>query len=395
MNIRRLDPSEQEDMKRIRCIAFNARKDFTKPDDDPNLPADWTWGYFENGRLVSDITAIPYKTRFDGHTVSMCGISGVSSLPESRHGGKIFALLRTILENEYEIGTEFSNLAPFSHSFYRRMGYELCNCRQSITTKVRNFDKLPARGSFTQHFPGDPTDELNAVFNEYIKNLNHAILRDSSPERMWWKKFTRNDPYNTGVCTYIWRDESGAARGYIQIKQGEKQWRNNELTINELAFVDSQALYGTLAFVSLLQGSDITWQAPTYIQFSDIIPDNWEFSTSIIPRDMTRIVHVERALESTRKPEGHGVYRIEVNDPRLPGNNGVFQVEYADGKSEVTRVDAPADLTADIPALSQLVMGFRTLDSALLTRGDLILRGNAETLRKVFTIRPSHLTEEF
>ncbi|MDR2649458.1 MAG: GNAT family N-acetyltransferase [Clostridiales bacterium] len=396
MSIRRLDPSERDGIKKIHSIAFNARMDFSKTDDDPfQTPADWIWGYFEDRRMVSGINAIPYKMRFDGHTVSMCGIGGVASLPEARRGGKIFAILQKILEDEYEKGTEFSNLTPFSHSFYRRMGYELCNCRQSITTNVRNFEKLPVRGSFTQHFPGDPLDELNTVFTEYIKNLNHAIPRDSSGDMRRWEKFTRNDPYNTGVCTYIWHDESGAAKGYIQIRQGEKQGRNLDLTINELAFTDPEALYGTLAFVSLLRGSDITWQAPAYIQFSDIIPENWEFSTSIIPRDMTRVVRMERALKLMRRPDGRGVYRIEVNDPQLPGNNGVFQIEYADGESEVTRVDAPADLTAGIPALSQLITGFRCLDSALLTRRDLILHGAAETLRKVFTARPSHLTEEF
>jgi len=396
MSIRKLQPFEQEDMIKVRCIAFNMHVDFLNPQEDPfPSPTEWEWGYFDNGRLVSGIAAIPYRMRFDGHNAGLCGIGNVSTLPEYRRGGKIFAIFQKIFEDEYEKGTEFSSLSPFSHSFYRRVGYELCNCRQNITSKLRSFDILPARGAFIQHFPGGPFDELEAVFNKYIENLNHAIPRDCQPDQRLWQRFTRNDPYKTGICTYIWHNEKDEPKGYIKIKQNEKPWHNDELYIQELAFADSDALYGTLSILSRLQGTDVTWPAPAYIPFSDIMPENWNFSTSIITRDMTRIIHVERALKLMRRPEGRGVYRIEVNDPQLPGNNGVFQVEYDDAGSEVTRVGAPADLTASIQALSQLVTGFRTLDSVLFARKDLTLHGNVDILRKVFTARPSHLTEEF
>ncbi len=46
--------------------------------------------------------------------------------------------------------------------------------------------------------------------------------------------------------------------------------------------------------------------------------------------------------------------------------------------------------------LSQLVTGYRTLENALLSRQTgLELCGNRETLNRVFTLRPQHVTEYF
>ncbi|MDR1598480.1 MAG: GNAT family N-acetyltransferase [Oscillospiraceae bacterium] len=395
--IRRLRGDERVGLDKIGTIAYNGRHDYSKetPDDEPRWPIEWHWGAFDDkGRIESGMAAIPYRMRYDGHTVGMLGVGGVCTLPERRRGGNVYAMIQRVLEIEYDNGTEFSNLTPFSHAFYRRMGYELCNCRNELTAPLESFRRYKEAGSLTQHFPGDPVDALEQIQSAYIADLNHATPRGQVHPALGWQRFTNSDPYKTGISLYVWRDHTGAPRSYIKIDretQPPYAW-----IIKELAFADTDALYGSLSLLSSLTGKTVRWQAPTFIPFTDIIPDNWEIELKLIPRDMTRVVNVQRVLELTRRPEGGGSYSVEVIDQQLPGNNGVFRVEYDDGGVSVKRAAVAPDLTASIQAFSQLATGFRSLDDALLTRrGDLRLHGNHGILGKVFTPRRSHVTEEF
>jgi predicted acetyltransferase len=117
----------------------------------------------------------------------------------------------------------------------------------------------------------------------------------------------------------------------------------------------------------------------------------------LVPQDMTRIVNVPRALELMRRPAGEGAYTLEVaDDPYIGENRGRWRVEFGGGASRVVPTTAAPDLICDMPSLSQLVLGYRTLESALRTRRNGIeLLSNRETLDRVFTLRPQHLTEAF
>jgi len=397
--IRTLCPEERESLEKIVSIAYNNRRDFSesKPDNGLQYPIEWLWGSFDtNGRLQSGIAAIPYRMRFDGHTVGMCGIGGVCTLPEYRRGGNVFAIMQRILETEYEKGTEFSCLSPFSHTFYRRMGYELCNCRNELSAPLTSFHQRMT-GTFIQHFPGDSTEALQCIQTSYIADLNHATPRNEIHPAIGWCKFCQNDPYKTGVCLYIWHDGSGIPKAYIKLEQVTAPTR--VLAIHELVFVDQEALYGTLSLLSSmasLADDTMRWQAPMFIPFTDILPENWDITLKMIPRDMTRVVHVQRVLERMRYPQGRGSYRVKVLDQQLPDNTGVYEVEYEEDRRMVSRTKKAPDITVSIQAFSQLATGFRTLDDALLTRrNDLQVHNNLKTLREVFTKRPSHLTEAF
>ncbi|MDR0396435.1 MAG: GNAT family N-acetyltransferase [Oscillospiraceae bacterium] len=395
--IRTLRGDEIEALEKIGTIAFNSRRDYSqkKPEDELARLDEWHWGAFdESGRLESGMVIIPYRMRFDGHTAGMAGVSGVCTLPEHRRGGNVYAILQRVLEIEYEKGTEFSSLTPFSHSFYRRMGYELCNCRNELTASMESFRRYKAEGSFTQYLHGDPADDLTKIQTGYIDDLNHAIPRDKVHPSLGWSRFTREDPYKTGIYLYVWRDGSGEPRSYVKIEQEPQPAR--AWVIKELAFMDTEALYGALSLLSSLTGQTVRWQAPSFIPFTDIVPDNWDITLKLIPRDMTRVVNVQRVLELARRPKGSGEYRVEVIDPQLPGNTGVYCVEYDNDSVSVKKTSRRPDLTASIQAFSQLATGFRALDDALLTRrDDLKLHGNIDILRGVFTARRQHLTEEF
>jgi predicted acetyltransferase len=97
-----------------------------------------------------------------------------------------------------------------------------------------------------------------------------------------------------------------------------------------------------------------------------------------------------------RRPECEGEYVIEVKDENISANSGKYLVEFGREGSKVSLTSKNADLSCDILTLSQLVTGYRTLENALYSRQEgLEVRGNIETLKRVFTQRPQHVTEYF
>ena len=176
------------------------------------------------------------------------------------------------------------------------------------------------------------------------------------------------------------------------------------MSVREIAFTDREALYGVLGIVGGLsaQFQKFQWLMPTFLDPTDFITAGglWDMNQRIVPRDMTRVVNVKKALELMRRPSGEGRYVLEVNDEMIGANNGRFLVEYGPeggpAGCQVSNTQKDADLICGIPALSQLITGYRTLENALRTKqAGLELKGRREILDRVFTLRPQHVTEYF
>jgi len=401
IEIRRLIQEELIQFLKIHTVVYNGRRDFSKEEekkeDSLEHPACWSWGAFENGKLLSGMTEIDFLMRFDGKNVRMSGIGGVGTLPEARKGGLVRRIFEKLLSEAYEKGVIFSSLNPFSHDFYRVFGYEIACARSNITIPSYNFLEIKPQGQFIQVFPGDDTSGLQEVHAAYISGLNHGICRDYWPDNRAWKRFTQNDPYTTGIFLYLWKDETGKARSYIKY-QDISEDGEHVMSVTELAFIDRKGLYGALGIVGGLstQFKNFRWLMPTFIDPFDFSGESWDIEQHIRPRDMTRVINVRKALELMRVPAGEGSYVIETEDTHIPANSGKYLVEFGPEGSRVSNTRKDADIHCDIPVLSQLVTGYRTLENALYSRrSGLELYNNQETLNRVFTLRPQHITEYF
>ena len=397
--IRRLGAEELDQLSRLHTIVYNSRRDFTKEEKkDPfSYPPDWSWGVFDKGKLVSAMVEINYLMRFDQHSVPMSGIAGVGTLPEARKGGLVRAIFQKLFLEAYERGVVFSSLCPFSYGYYRQFGYEVACARNRITIPIREFSHLKIKGEFTQIFPGDDCSSLAEIHKIYIDKLNHGICRDFWPDDMAWKYFSKNDPYSTGIHLFLWRNEEGESRGYIKY---EVQKKNDDymVSVTELVFKDRDALYGILSIFGVLgaQIKTFQWLMPSFLNPLDFISADSDMEQQIILRDMTRVINVKTALEKMRRPRGEGEYVIEVDDNMIAANKGKFLVEYGPEGSRVSLSQRKPDISCDLPVFSQLITGYRTLENALITKqSGLEVSGNRETLYRVFTQRPQHLTEYF
>jgi predicted acetyltransferase len=402
IEIRRLESGELLQLYKLHNVVYNMRHDYSKEDSggiDPlDHPADWAIGVFEGKKLIAGMIEIDFLMRFDGHSVKMSGISGVGTLPEARNKGFVRKIFEKTLPEEYERGFVFSNLAPFSHDFYRKFGYEICCIRNNITVPTANFKEIKNNGRFVHIFPGDDTSQLAAVHSAYIENLNHAIHRDYWAGNRAWKRFTKEDPYKSGWFVYLWKDEKGKAKSYVKYNDETNGEGYHVMNVTELAFTDKEGLYGSLSLAGNLcaQFRYFKWQMPGFIDPCDFSGDAWSVDMKLNPRGMSRIVNVNAALELMRRPAFEGKYVVETTDENVPANTGKRLVEFAPGGVKVSSTTKEPDISCDIHALCQLVTGFRSLDNALLSRRKgLEVHGNIDTLRSVFTLRPQHVTEYF
>ena len=402
LEIRRITANEIKEKDKINTVVYNGRWDFSKDYDSGPLshPYEWYWGAFENGRMVSKFDETPYVMRFDGNDAKMSGIGGIGTLPEDRKGGKVSQMFEKILPDEYENGFIFSNLCPFNHLFYRNFGYETCCARNEITVPVDQFESLKREGSFTLMHPGDDTSALQTIHEKYITDLNHAIRRDVWTGNRAWRMFTRNDPYKTGKYLYIWSDDAGNARSYIKYRHEKNKVDDdiNHMVVEELAFMDKEALYAIFSLAGALssQMDTLIWMMPTFIDPFDFIDLDWNVELKKFPRDMTRIVNVKQALTLMRKPESEGSFIIETSDPIIKENTARWMVEYGREGKYIAKTQKNADIVCDMPSLAQLITGYRTLENLLFSsRACVEVHGNRKLLDSVFTQRPQHLTEDF
>ena len=69
-----------------------------------------------------------------------------------------------------------------------------------------------------------------------------------------------------------------------------------------------------------------------------------------------RIYYLKAVLESNTYPEEHGSFRIKSIDT-ISRNNGIFEVEYGNGKAEVTyKADGDYDISLTVPAAARLLL---------------------------------------
>jgi predicted acetyltransferase len=399
--IRKLAADDMIQLKKMHTVVYNQRRDYSNEESqktDPlEHPADWAWGVFENAKLLAGMFEIDYLMRFDGHSVKMSGIGGVGTLPQARGGGHIRRIFEKLLPQARENGVVFSSLTPFSHDFYRKFGYEIAEARNNISVSTGDLSEIKSKGQFVHILPGDDTSLLAQVHSAYIADINHGIHRDYWPEGRAWKRFTIEDPYTSGTYLYLWKDENGVARSYIQYKDVMEDGDHN-MSVTELAFIDKKGLYGALGITGGLsaQFENFKWLMPSFIDPADFTGDAWSIEQKIRPRDMTRVVNVKAALELMRRPQGEGEYVIEVKDENIAANSGKYLVQFGAQGTSVSAAKRDADITCDILTLSQLVMGYRSLENAMYSRREgLEIHGKMEVLKSVFTSRPQHLTEYF
>jgi predicted acetyltransferase len=334
---------------------------------------------------------LPYTMMFDGHRVKMAGIGGVATLPEFRRAGSIRQIFAEGMKSMREEGYMFSYLYPFSHAFYRKFGYELCNTRNITTFKTEDFKWHAPDGSLEQFQKGGDVSEYMRVQERFSENFNLSVIRD---EKLF-RNVIDKDPHIDKQYAYLWRGGDDEAGSYI-IFSPEKKGDEHVMALREFAWVDKKSLFGMLSTFTMFTNpyALVKWDMPPTVNPYALIPESWEIESNIECFGMNRVVDVQGALSLMKAPEGEGRAVISVTDDFCTWNSGMYAIEWSDGLINVIKTYAEPDMRVSANRLVQLMCGFVTPEAALLS-GIVEISGNIKTLNALFHAKLLYITERF
>lgn len=356
----------QENLKQIASLvkyAFGKNNDLLH---DNNFMSRYDhsngYGFFNDDKLTSYIMVNKFKSEVFGHHVPMVGIGYVASYPEYRGQGHISKLMKEILNDLHDEGIPFTNLAPFSESFYRHYGFS-----NSIYQKEYRFSggalrtfKLPRTG----HVIRGKWDDLmvqNGVIQLYERQLHTDDERNTVIREAWW--WNRMDTYyhNRNIAVYI--DSNGRPISYLIYRiQGDA------FLADELYSITAKGLVSLLGFMGSHAGAikEFRMTLPEHSLIGELFPEQNQLKISLHPYMMSRIVDFAKMI-TYMKPLQEGTFNLEViSDDQCPWNIGVWQMTNKDGKVSCKQIeDGLVDFSGPITAWTQVLLGRLSMRDAV------------------------------
>ncbi len=381
MEVRFIKPTEAVDYLKISAASFIWKfdKDVDKEVEMPVL------GAFNDGKLIAGVEVFDFKCNYCGNLLNTVVLSGICSQPEYRRLGGVRAIFdyvgRTAVEKDIVAGF----LSPFSITYYEKFGYANLNRVFAIKVPFHNLEHIP-RNNDVELYTGAQLEELCELHNKCVFKENLMTLRED-------KKHFCQEPLENSDYTYIHRNASGEADGYVRFRIT----RPEELIAEELFVLTPDALKGIVGFLRNYDGIVKTlvvkkqYQGSPFACLVDRVDSvNYGYDGGYAGR----IYNLKKLLENNVYPEKYGKFSILSLDD-LPQNKGIFDVEYANGKATVTqRNEGDYDLSLTPPAATRLLLAGEghTADTAVYIDG-VELKGDTDDFFRAFPHRATRFTD--
>lgn len=381
MEVRYIKDSEAADYQRVSAASFiwkfNEKEDSTV--EMPVLAA------FENGKLIAGIEIFDFRTNYCGKFLNSVVVSGVCSLPEYRRMGGIREIMKEIGKTAIENDWTFGFLHPFSIEYYEKFGYANLNRMFAIKVPFEKLRHIP-RNTDVILYTGEQFDELSELHAKCALRENLMTLREE-------KKHFCDKPLEEADYTYFRRDKNGKADGYVRFTVK----RPDLLNVEELFALTPEAVYGLIGFLRNYDGIVKTLKVKKQYQGCDFacIADRIDgISYDYDEGAAARIYNLKKLLENNKYPEEYGKFRILSID-EFEQNNGIFEVEYQNGKGVVThKAEGDYDISLTAPAAARLMLAGEghNAQSALYIDG-VEIKGNADDFFRAFPFRQTRFCD--
>ena len=388
--IRDILPEEYVAAENLMSLCFRYDRTQEPVNDNGHRHEDIYGAFNEQGKMTSCVVGNRFQAYYWGQAVGMCGVGGVCTLPEERHGGAIRRLLNLTLERAYDRGDVMASLFPFSHPFYRKFGFETGAPADLCTIQTEALSAFEACGHVRQYMPGQDRSDIEQIYEAFAQKRNFACRRT---KEMWDRRLEK-DPYMSHVYTYIWENDAGCAQAYLTVLH-EKLEQGKGVTVTDWAYTTRESLLGVFGFLKRLAPSGnrrTILTMPGGVDPFHLFSEPYGVEICRKAQGMIRVVNVEKALLAYPWKEGTA-FSVNVKDPVLEQNCGTFFVGRQGGKTDVRRGEGTGDLCASIQALSLLLLGETDLTTALECRTDIEIDSGA-TLPE-FERNPIYLREMF
>lgn len=356
---------DEETLKQIASLveyAFLKKEDLTK---DPVFMSRYKnsigFGEYHDGKLASYIMVNTFESYVNKKKVKMGAIGYVASSPENRGKGDISRLMKEVLRYFADNDYGFSNLAPFSESFYAHYGYANAIYQQMLlpTNEALKGFKPLKEGTIKRGSLND-SKLLEAVKELHKKALENGSQRNTVSRPDWW--WERMDQYYDHPYVFVYFDEDDTPKGYMiyQIKQ-------QDLIVREFYFETIKAAKGLLSIIASHSSMNLKYQlvlAEKSMVF-ELFDNQNEISKTIRPYMMSRIVYFEQIAQAMKfKHDGKLIIEIS-NDDIIDKNNGLWKLDFYDGKMHVDRAQLMPNYKGSIEDWTKILLGHLTLKQAI------------------------------
>ena len=390
MNIRKLGAKERFDAYLISAFCFHNRiEDVEAEREKAEAETVEDWGAFsEDGTLMARIINNKYEFNIDGKPVSAGGIGGVSTLPEYRESGAVKEIFGSLLKEAYKNGEVISCLYPFSHSFYRKQGYETVVFANSYEFPPEALRGYRFDGQVKMWKPGESVKEYLEVYNEFIKGFNFAMTRteENMAEHMKVDKL-----YMDRKFSYLF-SKNGKNIAYITFVDVRHD-PMAILDVKECGWVNADGFNALLAFLSRFDADygTVKLTLPVGYDLIKIVRSNktYDIKTKSCFAFMVRVINAKKLLEVIDKPVNSD-FTIKVTDEKIEENNRIFKVT----GENVVETDSDFDIEVSERMLGQLATGAISLDEAML-KPDVKVYGKQDMLSQVFRQKKIGVFEQF
>lgn len=375
MDVRLIKPEEAADYHRISAASFIWKFDIDV-DNKVEMPV---LGAFNNGKLMAGVELFDFVCNYCQNPVNALVVSGVCSQPEYRGMGAVRAIFDEIGKTAEEKNIVVGFLSPFSIAYYEKFGYSALNRVFTVKIPFHKLSLIP-HNNCVELYNGSQLEELCELHNKCAFRENLMTFRND-------KKHFCNNPLEEADYTYIHRDLSGKADGYVRFKV----IRPEELVVEELFVLTPDALKGIVGFLRCYDGIVKTlvvkkqYQGSAFSCLADRIDGaSWQSEVGYAGR----IYNLKKLLEINAYPECYGKFSILSID-NLEQNKGIFDVEFENGKGTVTRRnDGEYDIALTAPAAARLLLSGEghTANTAQYIDG-VEIKGKADDFFKAFPHR--------
>jgi len=403
MIIRRIAPVEQVQYNGICSTVFFdiGRSDIRAHMKDPQAHIkdeddDDRWGAFDDdGKMHSAMVVNHYDMLMNGKKVKMGGIGGVVTRPESRGKGLIRKIFDAAFPAMLENGQTFSFLYPFSYSYYRNFGYEMCYAYNSVNIPIAEMQGYAYPQNIEPFEPGDDISPYAEIYETFVRSRNLAIVRDKDA----WQKILDRDPYKDLKFTFLNRDAQGKADAYVLYGVHKNDEHGNRAKIRELCWRTPEGLHSIFGFFAKL-GSEfdsVDWNAPDDVSVHALFPEAYDISWRKNACGMNRILDVTTGLSTLRAPVGvgNGKLTVDIIDAYWKDNTGKYIVQWEDGNVTVQKTtECGAAMATSVETLAQLVTGYISPEEAMLKK-DTTIYDSYLQLSQLFPKQKLHMVERF
>ncbi|PEP90932.1 GNAT family N-acetyltransferase [Bacillus toyonensis] len=305
------------------------------------------YGIMEGEDLAAKLHLIPFHIYIGKEIFKMGGVAGVATYPEYRRSGYVKELLQHSLQTMKKDGYTVSMLHPFSVSFYRKYGWELCaDLLVCHMTKSDLVMKKQVNGTVKRFNKENHPEEVEKLYETFAERVSGMLVR----EKNWWLQVVYDD-----LALAIYYDENKTAAGYMLYKI-----ENYKMTVEEFVPLHNEARNGLWNFIcqhnSMIKELEMTVSENEPLLYTLQEP---RVKTEVKPYFMGRIVDVEQFLKQYEFNWNDVQQEVilHITDSFAPWNNVVVRL----ANHELTIVEEATEkgIKLDINALSTIMFGYK------------------------------------